>query len=64
MTLTRKTQTAILKYGENVCITAYKMHSIDGYGASGIANEGPAILRTTQQADAAINAGREIRGVS
>ncbi len=34
------------------------MHQ-EGYGARGIALEGPSVLSTTQAADAAINAGRE-----
>ena len=32
----------------------------EGYGASGISLEGPSSLRTTRQADAAIDAGREM----
>ena len=58
--LSRKTLTAIAKYGRLACVQAFRMHDKDGYGASGVANEGPLTIKTTQQADAAINAGREI----
>lgn len=57
--MTNNTKRAIAKYGEDACREAYEMHQ-RGYGASGVANEGPAVLRTTNQADAAINAGREL----
>lgn len=53
------TKNAIRKYGAEACKRAYAM-SLEGFGASGIAQQGPRELRTTQQADAAINAGREL----
>lgn len=58
----RKTRAAIAKYGEAVCRQAYDWHVRLGYGASGIANEMSGPVRTTRQADAAINAGRELAG--
>lgn len=58
VTLSVKAARAVQKYGLDACLKAYDMHK-SGYGASGIAHEGPSELRTTQQADAAINAGRE-----
>lgn len=51
---------AINNYGVKACRTAYRMHRVEGFGASGIANEGPRELRTARQADAAVNAGREL----
>lgn len=57
--LSRSTRNAIRKYGMDACQEAYRMHR-SGYGAHGVALEGPVVLKTTQQADAAINAGREL----
>lgn len=51
-----KTQRAIAKYTEAKCLRAYRLN-IDGEGASTI---GIYLGLTTNQADAAINAGREI----
>lgn len=59
-TFSRKTRDAIAKYGEEACRKAFMMHSEWGYGASGVAQECEISIRTTQQADAAINAGREM----
>jgi hypothetical protein len=53
-----KTVQAFRKYGFEVCKKAFEM-SVDGYGARGISLEGPSVLKTTSQADAAVNAGRE-----
>ena len=58
--MTRKTRAAIAKYGEETCRRAYDWHVRLGYGASGIANEISGPVRTTRQADAAINAGCEL----
>lgn len=58
--LTKNATRAIAKYGVRACRAAYRMHRVEGFGASGIANEGPVELKTTQQADAAINAGAEL----
>lgn len=57
--LTAKTRKAIEKYGFDACVKAYIMN-LDGEGASTIAFTGPVTIKTTRQADAAINAGREI----
>jgi hypothetical protein len=59
MQLSKHTLNAIAKYGRDACLTAYKMNA-EGEGASTIAVTGPATIRTTRQADAAINAGRDI----
>jgi hypothetical protein len=58
--MTNNTNRAVNKYGANACRVAYFMHVVRGYGARSIAIEGPAVLKTTNQADAAINAGREL----
>lgn len=58
--LSKKARRAIAAYGENACRMAYQMH-LQGCGARTVALEGPVTIRTTQQADAAINAGRELR---
>lgn len=57
--MTKKTKAAIAKYGSSACVRAYHMNRM-GEGASTIALTGPESIRTTKQADAAINAGREI----
>jgi hypothetical protein len=59
MRYSRKTRHAIQAYGEAACIEAFRMNE-RGEGAATIAFQGPATLRTTRQADAAIDAGREI----
>lgn len=59
-TLSRSTLRAIKAYGIDACRKAYHMCEFEGYGASSIANSGPVTIRTTRQADAAINAGREL----
>jgi hypothetical protein len=61
MNYSSKTRRAIKAYGIEACIDAYYMYARGDGGAATIAIEGPAILKTTQQADAAINAGREIQ---
>lgn len=50
---------AVEKYGMQVCIKAHELNSKDGEGASTI---GIYLGLTTRQADAAINAGRELSG--
>ena len=57
MDYSRKTQKAIAKYGKDNCERAFRMHEKDGEGARTI---GFYLSLTTQQADAAIDAGREI----
>ncbi len=57
---TKNTARAIEKYGVQACRMAYHMHGVTGFGAAGIAFEGPRELKTTRQADAAINASREL----
>ena len=59
MKLTKKTLRAIAAYGESACVKAYHMNKA-GYGAATIAQTGPETIRTTRQADAAIDAGREL----
>lgn len=61
-TYTAATRRAITNYGKDVCALAYHWSEKFGYGASGIANEMPGPIKTTRQADAAINAGREMAG--
>jgi hypothetical protein len=60
-TYSDKTRRAIRKYGIEACIGAYNLHRHEGWGSRGISCEGGfPILKTTRQADAAIDAGREI----
>lgn len=60
MNLSRKTRNAVRAYGADACLTALRMHKA-GEGASTIALTGPATIRTTRQADAAIAAGLELK---
>lgn len=57
--LTHNTRRAARAYGMETCLKAFAMHECDGEGASTIAFQLRG-LKTTQQADAAINAGREL----
>ena len=59
-TFTPATRRASVKYGEETCRRAYDWHTRLGYGANGIANEMHGPVRTTRQADAAVNAGWEM----
>lgn len=59
-TYSKRTQAAIAKYGQAACVRAAKMCDEQGMGARSVSIEGPSSIKTTQQADAAINAGREI----
>ena len=59
MPFSRKTKRAIAAYGESACARAYSMHK-QGCGAATIAQTGPDSIKTTRQADAAIDAGREL----
>ena len=54
------TTRAMRAHGPAACLRAFSMHHADGEGASTIARTGPATIRTTQQADAAIRAGEEL----
>jgi hypothetical protein len=57
----KATSAALRRYGRYACLRALWLHEHDGYGARSIAQQfSLAGIRTTQQADAAINAGREI----
>tara|TARA_R110000868_G_scaffold344298_1_gene605282 strand:- start:476 stop:664 length:189 start_codon:yes stop_codon:yes gene_type:complete len=56
---TQKTKQAVIRYGESACVKAFHMNKM-GEGARTIAAIGPETITTTRQADAAINAGREI----
>lgn len=58
MELSKKAQAAITKYGQDVCTKALRMNEVDGEGANTI---GFYLGLTTRQADAAINAARELR---
>lgn len=60
MAFSRSTLTAIRKYGAPACVKAFAM-SQQGEGPHTIALTGPASIKTVSQANAAINAGREIR---
>jgi hypothetical protein len=60
--LSRNAARAVQKYGHVACLRAVKA-SDEGNGPRAIAWEGPEELRTVQQADAAINAGREIQAL-
>ena len=55
--MTTNTKRAIQKYGHDKCVEAFKEHHFGGNGANTIGWE---MGLTTRQADAAINAGREI----
>ena len=57
MTFSPKTQRAIKSYGYDTCLDAFRMHDRDGEGGSTV---GFYLGLKTNQADAAINAGREI----
>jgi hypothetical protein len=56
-TFTAKTQRAIKAYGAETCRKAFRMHDTDGEGGSTV---GFYLGLKTRQADAAIDAGREI----
>ena len=51
-----KWNAAFKKYGAENCRSAYLMNRKLGYGPRGIVLEGPHTIKTTRQADAAINA--------
>jgi hypothetical protein len=55
----KQTKAAIARYTESACVKAFHMNKM-GNGANTIAATGPETITTTRQADAAINAGREI----
>ena len=55
--LTRATLSSIGRYGREKCLKAFALNHGQGEGASTI---GIMLGLTTRQADAAINAGREI----
>ena len=61
MNLSRNTRRAVSAYGLMACLEAARMHLIDGEGASTVAFQCNRTITTTRQADAAINAGIEIR---
>lgn len=68
MELSSKTRSAIAKYGADVCLAAFRLSSEGGEGPSTIVSIierskdiGKAELKTVAQADAAINAGRELK---
>ena len=56
-----KTKRAINKYTEKVCRQAFLLHNRDGEGASTV---GIYLGLKTNQANAAINAGRELEGLN
>lgn len=56
MALSKKTETAVAKYGRETCVKAARLHA-EGNGASTI---GVYLDLKTNQADAAINAGEEL----
>jgi hypothetical protein len=57
MQMTKNTKAAIAKYGFETCRKAFDRHNLNGEGANTV---GFYLKLTTRQADAAINAGREI----
>lgn len=57
------TKTAIAKYGIEVCVKAHEMHE-QGNGASTVSHSFVTLNGNTRSADAAINAGREIKNKS
>ena len=57
--MNRNHKAAIERYGFKTCVEAYLLNR-RGEGASSIALQSPLPLRTTRQADSAINAGRAI----
>lgn len=57
MAYSTKTQRAIKTYGYDACVKAFRMHDRDGEGGSTV---GFYLGLKTRQADAAIDAGREI----
>jgi len=60
MTLSRNAQRAIAKHGLEACKMAHFQNTVNGEGANTIANTLPvATIKTTRQADAAINAYAE-----
>jgi hypothetical protein len=58
--MSKLTKTAIAKYTEQTCIKAFAMHNDQGMGANTV---GFYLGLTTRQADAAINAGRELSAI-
>lgn len=56
MAITRKTKTALAKYGVAKCVKAARLYETTGEGANTIGLE---LDLTTRQADAAIDAGFE-----
>lgn len=61
MKFTTKTNRAIKAYGVDVCREAFRLHKENGEGASTV---GFYLGLKTRQADAAIDAGREITASS
>lgn len=61
MNLTRNARRAVAKYGEATCREAFRIHTVDGEGACTV---GCYLSLTTNQADAAINAGRELAQIA
>lgn len=58
--LSRNAHKAVVRYGLDTCLNLERLHREEGWGASGLAFE---FDLTTRQADAAINAGRELRAI-
>ncbi len=56
--MTKPTKCAIEKYGRDICVRAFNIHSKDGEGASSTAIR--LGLASAINGNAAINAGREI----
>ncbi len=57
--LSRNALRAVAAYGSRKCLDALRMHEVEGEGACTV---GIYLDLTTRQADAAINAGRELSG--
>jgi hypothetical protein len=61
--LTAKAYRAIASYGVIACREAYRRHAMHGDCAQAMAKQKSLGFRTTSQAEAAINAGRELASI-
>ena len=59
--LSKKTQAAFNNYGMDACKAAWKLNRFDGEGCATIAFQGPVELKTSNQANAAINAWQDYK---
>jgi hypothetical protein len=59
MTLAKRTQVALAKYGRDICLKAYRLRELPGHDEQMI---GIALKLTTRQARAAVDAGATLTG--